>query len=130
MSTSITESIGLPGGAKRWMNESATGAERASPKAWMRWNWWVEAMLPAKRMMRKRPSLFRKWANGQGRASACISTWKLGNRMPILMFVARSCFPVTFMMGEEEPFVCGTTSMPSSPWSAESPGLATRMEAS
>ena len=87
-------------------------------------------MLPAKRMTRKRPSDFRKWAKGQGRASAWFSTWKLGKRMPILMFEARCCFPVTFTMGEEEePFVrCGPTSVPS-PWSAGSPGLATRTEA-
>ena len=89
-------------------------------------------MLPAKRMMRKRPSDFRKWVKGQGRASACINTWKLGKRMPILMFVARCCFPVIFTRceEEEEPFVCicGLRSVPS-PWSAGSPGLATRMEA-
>ena len=50
--------------------------------------------------------------------------------MPILMFVARVCFPVIFRMGEEgELFICcGPTSVPS-PWSAELPGLATRMEA-
>ena len=70
------------------------GAERAVQKVRIRVICGSEAMLPAKRMMRQRPSERRKRENCQGRASAWLRTWALGKRMPRFTPVASAALLV------------------------------------